>query len=105
MKKCQLACPLWWIFPITMRAKLASRAKAKRSVFRVFQKNDCPCQGGCHESGFRLCHYSQVTEKGPPMCGTGDCRDGDKLLCNICPLKHEARERERGEMLYENVPN
>ena len=18
----------------------------------------------------------------PPMCGTGDCRDGDKLLCN-----------------------
>ena len=23
-------------------------------------------------------------------------RDGDKLLCNRCPLKHEARERERG---------
>jgi len=21
-------------------------------------------------------------------------RDGDKLLCNRCPLKHEARERE-----------
>ena len=35
----------------------------------------------------------------------GDCRDGDKLLCNKCPLKHEARERERGEMLYENVSN
>ena len=25
-----------------------------------------------------------------------DCRDGDKILCNRCPLKHEAREREGG---------
>ena len=30
---------------------------------------------------------------GPPLCGTGNGRDGDKLLCNRCPLKHEARER------------
>ena len=43
--------------------------------------------------------------KYPPICRAGDCRDGDKMLCNRCPLKHEARERERGEMLYENVPN
>ena len=42
---------------------------------------------------------------GPPMCGTGNGRDGDKLLCNRCPLKHEAQEREGGEMLYENVSN
>ena len=42
---------------------------------------------------------------GPPLCGTGNGRDGDKLLCNRCPLKHEARERERGEMLYENMSN
>ena len=41
----------------------------------------------------------------PPMCGMGDCKDGDKLLCNTCPLKHEARKRERGEMLYDNVSN
>ena len=34
-----------------------------------------------------------------------DYRDNEKLLCNIFPLKHEAQERERGEMLYENVPN
>ena len=40
----------------------------------------------------------------PPMCGMGNGRDGDKLLCNRCPLKHEARERERGEMLYESMP-
>ena len=33
----------------------------------------------------------------------GDCRDGDKMLCNRCPLKHEVRERGRSEMLYENV--
>ena len=32
-----------------------------------------------------------------------DCRDGDKMLCNRCPLKHEVRERGRGEMLYENA--
>ena len=30
-------------------------------------------------------------------------RDGDKLLCNRCPLKHEVREVERGEMLYKNT--
>ena len=39
----------------------------------------------------------------PSNVRDGDCRDGDKLLCNRCPLKHEARERERGEMLYENM--
>ena len=30
----------------------------------------------------------------PPMCGRMGKRDGDKLLCNRCPLNHEARERE-----------
>ena len=34
----------------------------------------------------------------PPICGTRDCGDGDKMLCNRCPLKHEVRERGRGEM-------
>ena len=29
--------------------------------------------------------------------------NGDKLLCNRCLLKHEAQERERGEMLYKNT--
>ena len=41
--------------------------------------------------------------KDPPICGARDCRDGDKMLCNRCPLKHKVRERGRGEMLYENV--
>ena len=41
--------------------------------------------------------------KDPPICGARDCRDGDKMLCNRCPLKHEVRERGRGEMLYENA--
>ena len=39
----------------------------------------------------------------PSNVWDGDCKDGDKLLCNRCPLKHEARERKRGEMLYENM--
>ena len=30
-------------------------------------------------------------------------RDSDKLLCNRCPLKHEARESGRGEMLYKTA--
>ena len=57
------------------------------------------------------CKYFQVISLlighriSPPMCETGNGRDSDKLLCNICPLKHEARERERGEILYENVSN
>ena len=29
--------------------------------------------------------------------------DSDKILCNRCPLKHEVRERGRGEMLYKNT--
>ena len=41
----------------------------------------------------------------PSNVRDGVCRDGDKLLCNRCPLKHEARERERGEIIYENVSN
>ena len=40
---------------------------------------------------------------GPPLCGTGNGRDGDKLLCNRCPLKHEAREREGWSALQEHV--
>ena len=44
------------------------------------------------------------SQNGPSNVRDGDCRDGDKLLCNRCPLKHEARKRERGEMLYENMP-
>ena len=39
----------------------------------------------------------------PPICGMRDCRVGDKILCNRCPLKHEDQERGRGEMLYENT--
>ena len=34
----------------------------------------------------------------------GDWHEGsDILLCNRCPLKHEARESGRGEMLYETA--
>ena len=41
--------------------------------------------------------------KYPPICGARDCRDGDKMLCNKCPLKHEVQERGRVEILYENA--
>ena len=51
-------------------------------IGNYLQRNDFPCQGGCHESGFRSCHCSQVMNKGPLICRTGNCRDGDKLLCN-----------------------
>ena len=45
------------------------------------------------------------SQKRPSNGQDGDCRDSEKLLCNKFPLKHEARKRERGEMLYENVSN
>ena len=48
---------------------------------------------------------AHMSRNEPSNVRDGDCRGGDKLLCNRCPLKHEARERERGEMLYENVSN
>ena len=33
----------------------------------------------------------------------GDFRDGDKMLCKRCPLKHEVLERGRSEMIYEKA--
>ena len=33
----------------------------------------------------------------------GDCRDGDQILCNRCPLNYEVREIGRSEILYENA--
>jgi len=36
----------------------------------------------------------------PPKCGRGvirTVRNSEKLLYKRCPLKHEARKRERGE--------
>jgi hypothetical protein len=62
--------------------------------------------GEHNASVFRLCHCSQVPEcilQCTKTGVTGTVTNGDKLLCNRCPLKHEARERERGEMLYKNT--
>ena len=86
-------------------------APMKKELFLVFftrsclQGNESSCSEGCHESGLKSCHCSQVTEWALQLCGMGNFWDGDKLLCNRCPLKHEARKRERCEMLYKNVSN
>ena len=48
------------------------------------QGNESTCWGECHESVFKLCHCSQVTEWALQLCGMGNCRDGEKLLCNTC---------------------
>ena len=45
----------------------------------------------------------QKSQKWSSNVRDGDCRDGDKMLCNRYPLKHEVRERGRSEMLYENA--
>ena len=37
------------------------------------------------------------------MSGIMECGDGDKILCNRCPLKHEGQESGRGEMIYESI--
>ena len=49
--------------------------------------------------------FAHRSRNEPSNVWDGDCRDDDKLMCNRCPLKHEARERERGEMIYKNVSN
>ena len=64
-----MARPLVWISPIGAMDELASRAKAKTYVFRVFQRkcsnvlqeNVFPYERGCHEGGFRSFYCSQVT--------------------------------------------
>ena len=44
---------------------------------------------------------------GPPLCGTGNGRDGDKLLCNIRSWKERSKELGRfGKRgLVKNVPS
>ena len=106
----QLACPLVWISPIGARDELTSCTKAKTSVVRVSQRKFY--SGECLSLGRKMlwrCFQDILLLTGhrnsPPMCRTRDYRDGNKILCNRCPLKHEVRERGRGEMLYENAPN
>ena len=38
---------------------------------KFLQRNDFPCKGGCHETGFRLCHCSQVMGKALQCAGWG----------------------------------
>ena len=98
-------------FPPLARVLNWLLALMKKVVFLGFftrsclQDNESSCSKRCHESGFKSCRCSQVTEWALQLCGMGNCRDSDKLLCNRCPLKHEAQKRERGERLYENVSN
>ena len=57
-------------------------------------------------SVFRLCHCSEVPEyilQCTKTGVTGMVTNGDKLLCNRFPLKHEAREREGWNALQEHI--
>ena len=83
----QLAHPLWWISPIGARAELAGRAKAKRSIFRVFHRKLSSeewlsLSRGMPWKWFQVMSLLIGHGISPPMCGTGDCRDDEKLLCN-----------------------
>ena len=106
----QLACPLWRIFPLGTRVVLWNRANGKRAIFRVFLAGDVFRENKAHVQGNLMqvfvgrvtSHRSQ--NESSKMRERGS-KDGDKLLCNRCPLKHEARERERGEMLYKKRTN
>ena len=108
MTERQLARPLWGIFPLGARAELWNRANGKRAIFRVFCREMSSGQWKLIFRGMQWKYFQVLSlltghRMIPPMCGMGNGRDGEKLLCNRCPLKHEARERERGEMLYENM--
>ena len=108
--ECQLARPLWRISPIGASYAQWNCANGKRVVFMGFLQNmssgkikfilrgiQCKC--------FQVMSLLTGPEMSPPRCGRRGIRDGDKLLCNRCPLKHEARERERGEIPYKNMAN
>ena len=109
MTEHQLARPLWRICPLGARAELWNRANGKRAIFRVFCREMFLGQLKLIFRGMQWKYFqvlSLLTGHGmsPPVCRMGNGRDDEKFLCNRCPLKHEARERERGEMLYENMP-
>jgi len=58
---------------------MENKAHVQRNVMQVF---------GGHVTSHRSWNgSSKMWERGS--------RDGDKLLCNIFPIKHEAQERER----------
>ena len=94
----QLARPLWRSSPIGASDTQWNCANGKRAIFMgILQKVSsghmkyilkgiqCKC--------FQVMSLLTGPEISPPMCGKRGNRDGDKLLCNRCPLKHEARER------------
>ena len=109
----QWALPFWWSQWLA-RIRHCVPAPMEKGHFsgiicrRCLQGTWSTYSGEHNASVFRLCHCSQVPEcilQCTKTGVTGTVTNGDKLLCNRCPLKHEARERERGEMLYENMSN
>ena len=87
--------------PFGARAELWNHTNGKRAIFRVFCKEMSSGQWKLIFRGMQWKYFQVLSllmghRMSPPMCGMGNGRDGDKLLCNRCPLKHEARERERG---------
>ena len=80
----------------------------KKAIFRVFHKELSSGEWNSMSRGmpwkcFQVMSLLTGHGMSPPMWGMRNCRDDEKFLCKRCPLKHEARKRERGEMLYENV--
>ena len=47
------------------------------------QENVCPYARGCHEGGFRTFYLFTGHGNSPPMYEMRDCRDGEKMMCNI----------------------
>ena len=83
----QLARPLCRIFPIGASGELSARANAKGDVFMIFCKEMSLGQLKLMLRGMHWWCFQGMTmftghKMGPPLCGTGNGRDGDKLLCN-----------------------
>jgi len=108
MTERQVARPLYRISLIGVSTELYTRANAKRVVFHEFFKEMSQGEMKLILRGMHWWCFQGMTVftghiMGPPLCGTGNGRDGDKLLCNRCPLKHEAWEREGWNALREHV--
>ena len=106
----QVARALVQIFHIGARGELATRAKAKTRVYNALLRKFLTGEmmSLCKRMQRRCLQTMTLFtshKNDPPICGVRDCKDSDKILCNICPLKHEVQERGRGEMIYENTFN
>ena len=104
----QWARPFLRISVICADKTLCTCANGKRALFRdnlqkVSSGHMKYILKGIQYKCFQVMSLLTGPEMSPPTCRRRGNRDGDKFLCNRCPLKHEAWEREGWSALQEHI--